>query len=614
MADEIKLTGYDAIYNKVQQNSTKEIKKEEFASVIDELKNEQGDINSVSLRDVLSAKFNIDDKNDALLYLIDEVAKIDNDKTLNLNDLNSTYDNSNNTVHISDFDLTQETCDNIKSDIENEINNKKIALENKKQSRGIITAPWNWIKGVFGGGDKKEAKEIDNLQKQLDEINQTQDVSKLDELYKATFDRTLKAEKIENIEQANNFCSSLSNENKAEITNFLENQLDSIKQIQDQSESENGWISGLWHGFKNLTGIGASSDKIDAKFDSTRKTLEDLKNNPDNLANAYKTLTGNDLTQEEFLKLQDGQRSLSVLNDVIEYQNGQQMGVDTIADVVTGIGSLAIAAAGVALAPVSGGTSLVLTCAAAGGVNAVMKPLFKATDCIGNEKTYNWETDFKYDATTGFINGAMAPLANGAGTMAGSAGKTAMKQLGFEAVEETVKGTGKQALKTTLTNKIVTNAPKVVSRAVEGSLVGAADAGGRAVAQGRYEDIVSDSIKGAEAGFVASPILGWGMDVALKPLSKKAAGMTDDIVRNSDDILNDTGIIDDITRNSDDILNDFTNSLTDDYERALAEGLDDVFSNNSTKPKTTDIDAPLEYAFADDMGDALNQILKMLTN
>ncbi len=572
MSDEIKqLSGYDLIYNKLKQNTNQEVKQEEVNSIIEELKNDDGTINTNSLRDVLSAKYGIEDDNDSFLFAIDKVANSNNDNTLTIEDLQKSFDTSFDSISVANFDIDQKTVDNIKSDIENEINNRKILLNNEKSSRGIITGPWNWIKGVFGGGDKKEEKEIEQLQAQLDSINETGEAAKLDELYKETFGKTLKADKLENIQQANSFVGSLSDENKREIIDYLEYQLGVIEDIQDEAEKQNGWCSGLWHGIKNLSGIGASSKKIDVEIDSNKKLIKEAKKDPDKLANLYKSVVGRDLTSKEFSKLQEGTSSLSIYNKVCEYQAGQQMGVDTIADIATGIGSLALAAAGVALTPVSGGASLALTCVFAGGINCLAKPAFKATDCLGNERTYDWDNDFKYDVTTGFINGAMAPLANGAGTLAGSAGKSIMKAVGIEALEETVKGTGKQALKAKILTTVATKVPVMTQRAVEGSLAGAADAGGRALAQGRYTEIVSDSIKGAEAGFIASPIIGLGMDIAMKPLNKKAVVQADEIARNSDEFLDD-----------------FTNSLTNDFERALSEGgLADEFSNNP-KPNVAD--------------------------
>lgn len=194
-----------------------------------------------------------------------------------------------------------------------------------------------------------------------------------------------------------------------------------LKKELAETKSKQGLIGKLWDGFKNLTGIGAGSSKAE-------KAIEDFEKGK--------------ISQEEMNKAVNG------------YQEGQNMVVDIVADMASGLVAIGAAAA----APFTGGTSLLL----AGAVGAGLKCAIKAADCIGNEKEYTLKNAL-YDIPTGFVNGLMGPLTNGLGGAAGTgvakafglnalentskeALEQAAKQLGKEAIENTVKHSGKSFL------------------------------------------------------------------------------------------------------------------------------------------------------------------------
>lgn len=297
----------------------------------------------------------------------------------------------------------------------------------------------------------------------------------------------------------------------------LENQLSEIEADFKSAKDSNGWISGTWNTIKNATGIGASSNKTQAEINSIKEELEALKNGETDLASAYKNITGKDFSQSELESLANGETNLSETSSagqsIEKYKEGQKMVVDTVADMTSGI----VAVGAAALAPVTGGASLLV----AGGVGAALKVGIKASDCIGNEKTYK-AADAVYDLATGFVNGAMSPLTNGLGGAAGTgvakvfglralestakegleqATKCAGKEIIQDVVQETVEQTGKGLLtkilakqgseyvlkegaEATLKTTIGKFAAYGADMMVDGSLSGAADGAIRAVAEG----------------------------------------------------------------------------------------------------------------------------------
>ena len=451
----------------------------------------------------------------------------------------------------NDSEIDSNTYNVIKEQLENEIEQKKQALKDKKDDRGWATSLWNGAKELFGGGDKAELKEIEKLEEELKTLETEPD--NLDAVYKSIMGKDLSAEEISKIKNSSSLVSSLDSSTKQAIITELENQYEQIEDSLDSAKSSNGWISGAWDKFKNWTGIGASSNKSETQLDNMKEQLDSLKENPDNLAEVYKNITGKDFTTDELNKFISGETSLvsesKAAESVSKYSEGQKMATDIVADVVSGIAAVGAIAA----APFTGGASLLL----AAGVGAGVKVGLKASDCIGNEKTYGL-SDLAYDSVTGSINGMFAPISNGLGGAAGTGVakafgleaaentvKTALKQtaktVGKEAAEEVLEQGAKQAGKSTISKILAKQGTEYVLKegaestlkttigkvaaygtdmVVDGALSGATDGFARALGEGRIEDIPQDTLNGLAGGAVASPLIGGGFRLATKGGSK----------------------------------------------------------------------------------------------
>lgn len=72
----------------------------------------------------------------------------------------------------------------------------------------------------------------------------------------------------------------------------IENRLNLISQNLKKTEETNGFLGAAWSGFKNLTGIGDSSDKVREQLDRETKILQRFNSQPDNRAKIFQELTG----------------------------------------------------------------------------------------------------------------------------------------------------------------------------------------------------------------------------------------------------------------------------------------------------------------------------------
>ena len=465
---------------------------------------------------------------------------------------------------ILSYDILEENdIELIKKELQRYIGELRDDLEKSKNTKGFLSSIGNGIAELFGKGDKGKETQIQDYEHLLSGLDENP--QNILEVYEKIKGIELNGQDLNSLKTSNSYASSLDNQTQSAIVEELEKQLNKIEADFDTAKKSNGWISGAWNAIKNATGIGASSNKTQAEIDSMENELKALKNGETDLASAYKNITGKDISQSELESLASGETSLSETSDagqsVEKYKEGQKMVVDTVADIVSGI----VAVGAVALAPVTGGASLLV----AGGVGAVLKVLIKASDCIGNEKTYTLK-DGLYDTATGFVNGAMGPLTNGLGGAAGTSmtkifglravestakegleqalkyagkevveegleqvGKTIIKEGAEELVEQGVKQAGKSTLakilamqgseyvlkegtEATLKTTIGKIACYGVDMMVDGSLSGAADGAIRAIAEGRYEDIASDTFNGFIGGGIFSPIIGGGMRSATK--------------------------------------------------------------------------------------------------
>ena len=338
--------------------------------------------------------------------------------------------------------------------------------------------------------------------------------SSIDEDMNIFEDSLTPSEKPENTLGGGEFSvSSLDKETQDEIISNFESQLEELQSDFNKTKNEKGWISGLWDGFKNLTGIGAGSNKTQEQIDKMKNAISDFKNGKIDFTQAYKNITDNELTDEELQKYTNGEVKPKALESVEKYSEGQKMSADIVGDIVSGIAAVGAVAAGIGIGA---------------AVGAGVKTAVKASDCIGNDKEYSLK-DAGYDAITGSINGALAPVTNALG---GAAGTATMKALGMEALETSVKSAaitgGKEVIEEGAEAVIKQGGKQIAKRAVastvdmavDGSLSGAADGFSRALAEGRTEDLLSDSASGFVGGLIASPIIGGGFKIAGKAGSK----------------------------------------------------------------------------------------------
>lgn len=322
---------------------------------------------------------------------------------------------------------------------------------------------------------------------------------------------------------------------KDTVNDTKNSDIDALKKEFNEVKNSQGLIGKAWGGIKNLF---------------------NTKNSADNVENVLK-------------KAENGEISTDEAKEALEkYKEGQKMCVDIAGDIISGIGAVGAAA----LAPVTGGASLLV----AAGAGAGIKTLIKTTDAAIGGREYNI-TDFGYDLITGSINGVMAPLSNAIG---GAAGTGVAKALGLEAVETCAKGAVKEAGKAgakevsksfisrLLAKQGVSYVAKQgakggiglvaakaasygVDMAVDGALSGATDAFARALAEGRIEDMPEDMLKGGIGGAIGGVAIGGSTRLIFKGATKLNQKLFNNAADSMPEIkasdLNAGGISDDVT-------------------------------------------------------------------
>lgn len=386
------------------------------------------------------------------------------------------------------------------------------------------------------------------------------------------------------------------------LYNALENQVNLLNEEYKTAKKSNGWISGAWDWAKDTFNFGASSEKAQDEINKAKNELEKVKNKEIDIKEAYKNITGKEPTDDEIEQLLNGEISLKDISKAGEslnnYQEGQKMSTDVVADIVSGIASVGVVAFGTALgvcaAPFTAGASLGAIgagVALAAGTGAAVKSAIKASDCIGNEKQYSGK-DALYDVMTGSFNGAMGPISNGAGGAIGTGimklagmealettAKTALKVAGGEVVEEIIEESAEAVAKNTgktLLQKGVTILAKGFDMATDGTLSGAADGFSRAAAEGRWEDIPQDTLNNAVMGFFASPIIGSGFNIAGKAGTKLANTKAGEAIKEL--------VFDNLSK-----AGDYFSDLAHQYTPNLANSFDNLGVKINDKLATTAI-------------------------
>ena len=215
----------------------------------------------------------------------------------------------------------------------------------------------------------------------------------------------------------------------------LENRINNVSINLQKAENSNGFIGSSWNGFKNLTGIGDSSDEVREQQKSEKKLFQQFNNNVKRRPEIFKKLTGADYTPENIEKFIKGEIKLKSEQALNDYKEGQDMAADVGADIVSGIAAVGIYTAAVAAAPFSGGTSIAVGIAAAGASAAAIKTGLKAADAASGGREYTLK-DVGHDAVTGAFSGIIAPVTGGIG---GAAGKTIATKVGVQTYRSTHK-------------------------------------------------------------------------------------------------------------------------------------------------------------------------------
>ncbi len=372
------------------------------------------------------------------------------------------------------------------------------------------------------------------------------------------------------------------------LNKTIEKRINNVSDNLKKSEDSNGFIGSAWSGFKNLTGIGDSSDKVREQQEAEKKLLQQFNSNEQKRPELFKNLTGADYTPENLEKFIKGEIKLKSEQALEGYKEGQEMAADVGADIVSGIAAVGIYTAAVAAAPFTGGASIAVGIAAAGASGALIKTGIKAADAAvgGREYTLN---NAGQDAATGAFSGLIAPVTGGMGgavgkTVATKLGIQAVKQVGKEVAEETVKGGVKQTIKTAFTNPtgyeyVGGNIAKRAlatgaEMATDGAVGGAVDNAFRtAYDGGSLEDIGNSAVEGFVGGAIMSPLIGGGMKATGKAGQKLFGKDNVNIDANGNRVsVNEDGTVVKIDGNGNEISDAITRS-TNSEQFSITERL-----------------------------------------
>lgn len=298
----------------------------------------------------------------------------------------------------------------------------------------------------------------------------------------------------------------------------LNNQEKKLNKIK----KEQGFIGKGWNWFKNKTGIGDSSNKVQMQINAERDMLKQLRQpNAKIDQKQFEKITGQKYTKANLEKFKKGEFS-QASQKVAGYQEGQEMAVDVVTDVAAGAASFTIYTLSIAAAPFTGGGSIALGGALAAGTGALVKTSVKYADAVSGGRKYTLN-DAKKDASTGAVSGLLAPITAGAG---GAIGKTVATKLGLQTIktvgkeigEDVVENSFKQTLKTSMMSpgafkyvgegagkKVLAYSSEVIT---DGALNGGIDNGFRTAVNGGS---LLDVAKASGEGALFAPLVGLGM-------------------------------------------------------------------------------------------------------
>lgn len=298
----------------------------------------------------------------------------------------------------------------------------------------------------------------------------------------------------------------------------LNNQEKKLNKIK----KEQGFIGKSWDWLKNKTEIGDNSDKAQHQINEERELLKQLRQ-PNSKINPeqFEKITGQKFTKANLEKFKKGEFSQAA-KKIEGYKEGQEMAVDVVVDVASGITSFGVYSLAVAASPFTGGASIAVGVAVAAGVGAAVKTGVKAADAYSGGRKYTLD-NAKKDSATGVVSGILAPVTGGFGgavgkTVATKLGLQTVKTVGKEIAEDVVENSFKQTLKTSMMSpgafkyvgegagkKVLAYSSEVIT---DGALNGGIDNGFRTAVNGGS---LLDVAKASGEGALFAPLVGLGM-------------------------------------------------------------------------------------------------------
>ncbi len=275
------------------------------------------------------------------------------------------------------------------------------------------------------------------------------------------------------------------NSDKVNFGNTYSKAVQSLFNELEETKKEQGLIGKVWDGFKNLTHVGAGSFKAEKAIKQFQKGEIDEK------------------TAKEKLE---------------KYKDGQNLCLDVVADLASGI----IAVGAFAAAVPTGGVSLLTGLGISTAVGSGLKVGIKGLDSKLNGREYDAKNAL-YDAVTGGVNGLFAPITNGLGS---SLTKTIGCKLGLEVGGDLVNAGAKTTLKNLIINQSIDITGGTAGKralalgagmALDGALGGTADNTARAVLDGQdSKQVAQSAFQGFLGGLIMSPLIGGGLRLAGK--------------------------------------------------------------------------------------------------
>lgn len=243
-------------------------------------------------------------------------------------------------------------------------------------------------------------------------------------------------------------------ENQAKVIKNLTESYKNLEEEYNHSKTHKGAIGTVWNGFKNLVGMKTGSKKTDTEIAELKKDLDDLKKNPEKIAEIYKKVTGKELTIVELNNMEKGENPLTSskkAESVRKYTESQNNARGLVCDMASGITAGLVYTAAVAAAPFTGGASIAVGVVAASAAGSLVKTSVNALDKLSAGEKYTL-SDAKYDMATGALNGVLAPITAGiGGAVAKGIGgvfvKEGVEEVGTQIAKEATKGMLKETAK-----------------------------------------------------------------------------------------------------------------------------------------------------------------------